>query len=117
MWKGVLVSALALAATCDAFGFAPSAPLTTARRAGVLPQARSAAPALGLRSLRAVATKAPKPFEFPPVLGLGFKALGKHKVELIFKALTWGLDVVITDIDALARRRGDGSRRPTHGWY
>ena len=33
-----------------------------------------------------------------------FKALGQHKVELIFKALTWGLEVVITDSDALVLR-------------
>ena len=30
-----------------------------------------------------------------------FKALGQHKVELIHKALSWGLEVVITDVDAL----------------
>ena len=100
MWKGVLVSALALAATCDAFGFAPSAPLTTTRRAGVLPQARSAAPALGLRSLRAVATKAPKPFEFPPVLGLGFKALGKRLV--VITGTTSGLG--LSTLKALLKR-------------
>lgn len=33
-----------------------------------------------------------------------FKALGQHKVELIHKALTWGLEVVITDTDALVLR-------------
>ena len=33
-----------------------------------------------------------------------FKALGQHKVELIFKALTWGLELVITDCDALVLR-------------
>ena len=33
-----------------------------------------------------------------------FKALGQHKVELIHKALSWGLKLVITDIDALVLR-------------
>ncbi|EOD17198.1 hypothetical protein EMIHUDRAFT_459022 [Emiliania huxleyi CCMP1516] len=31
-----------------------------------------------------------------------FKALGPHKIELIYKSIQWGLEVVITDIDALA---------------
>uniref|UniRef100_A0A7S0LS50 Nucleotide-diphospho-sugar transferase domain-containing protein n=1 Tax=Coccolithus braarudii TaxID=221442 RepID=A0A7S0LS50_9EUKA len=29
-----------------------------------------------------------------------FKSLGPHKIELIHKALTWGFEIVITDIDA-----------------
>ena len=33
-----------------------------------------------------------------------FKALGPHKIELIFKALSWGFELVITDIDALVLR-------------
>jgi hypothetical protein len=33
-----------------------------------------------------------------------FKALGPHKIELIYKALTWELEVVITDIDAFVLR-------------
>jgi arabinosyltransferase len=33
-----------------------------------------------------------------------FKALGQHKVELIYKALQWGMELVITDIDALVLR-------------
>jgi hypothetical protein len=33
-----------------------------------------------------------------------FKALGPHKIELIYKSLLWGLEVVITDIDALVLR-------------
>lgn len=33
-----------------------------------------------------------------------FHALGQHKVELIHKALSWGLELVITDIDALVLR-------------
>ena len=33
-----------------------------------------------------------------------FKALGQHKVELIHRALRWGLEVVITDVDALVLR-------------
>lgn len=33
-----------------------------------------------------------------------FKALGLHKVQLIYTALSWGLALVITDIDALVLR-------------
>lgn len=33
-----------------------------------------------------------------------FKALGPHKIELIYKSILWGLEVVITDIDALVLR-------------
>ena len=33
-----------------------------------------------------------------------FKSLGPHKIELIFKALSWGFELVITDIDALVLR-------------
>ena len=33
-----------------------------------------------------------------------FKALGPHKIELIYKSIQWGLEVVITDIDALVLR-------------
>ena len=33
-----------------------------------------------------------------------FKALGPHKIELIYKSLQWGFEVVITDIDALVLR-------------
>jgi hypothetical protein len=33
-----------------------------------------------------------------------FKSLGPHKIELIFKALDWGFEVVITDVDALVLR-------------
>ena len=31
------------------------------------------------------------------------RSLGPHKIELIYKTLSWGFEVVITDIDALAR--------------
>ena len=33
-----------------------------------------------------------------------FKSLGPHKIELIFKAFSWGFELVITDIDALVLR-------------
>ena len=33
-----------------------------------------------------------------------FKALGKHKAALIYTTLSWGLEVVITDVDALVLR-------------
>ena len=33
-----------------------------------------------------------------------FKALGPHKIELIYKAISWALEVIITDIDALVLR-------------
>lgn len=33
-----------------------------------------------------------------------FKALGQHKVELIYQAISWGLELVITDVDALVLR-------------
>jgi len=33
-----------------------------------------------------------------------FKALGPHKIELIYKCLQWGLEMIITDIDALVLR-------------
>ena len=33
-----------------------------------------------------------------------FKALGQHKIELIYKTLSWGLELVITDVDALVLR-------------
>tara|TARA_B100000513_G_scaffold17269_2_gene6839 strand:+ start:789 stop:1511 length:723 start_codon:yes stop_codon:yes gene_type:complete len=33
-----------------------------------------------------------------------FKALGPHKIELIYKSIQWGLEVLITDIDALVLR-------------
>ena len=33
-----------------------------------------------------------------------FKSLGPHKIELIYKTLKWGFEVVITDIDALVLR-------------
>ena len=33
-----------------------------------------------------------------------FKALGPHKVELIYKTILWGFEVVITDVDALVLR-------------
>ena len=33
-----------------------------------------------------------------------FKSLGPHKIELVFKAISWGFEVVITDIDALVLR-------------
>ena len=100
MWRRVLVSALALAAACDGFAFAPGAPITAVRRASVLPQARAAAPALGVRSLRSVAAQPPKPFEFPPVLGLGFKALGKRLV--VITGTTSGLG--LSTLKALLRR-------------
>ena len=32
------------------------------------------------------------------------KALGQHKIELIYKTLSWGLELVITDVDALVLR-------------
>ena len=96
MWKKVLVSALALASACDAFSFAPAGHFkttTAGRRAGLLSQSRSAAPVLGLRSLKAVATP-PKPFEFPPVLGLGFKSLGKRLVVITGTTSGLGLSTV-----------------------
>ena len=37
-----------------------------------------------------------------------FKALGLHKVALIHTALTWGVAIVITDIDALVLREPFG---------
>ena len=33
-----------------------------------------------------------------------FKALGPHKIELIYKVLRWNFELVITDIDALVLR-------------
>uniref|UniRef100_A0A7S0IPU1 Nucleotide-diphospho-sugar transferase domain-containing protein n=1 Tax=Calcidiscus leptoporus TaxID=127549 RepID=A0A7S0IPU1_9EUKA len=33
-----------------------------------------------------------------------FKSLGPHKIELIYNALSWGFELVITDIDALVLR-------------
>ena len=33
-----------------------------------------------------------------------FKALGPHKIELIYKSIRWGFEVIITDIDALVLR-------------
>ena len=33
-----------------------------------------------------------------------FKSLGPYKIELVFKALSWGFEVVITDIDVLVLR-------------
>ena len=33
-----------------------------------------------------------------------FKSLGPHKIELIYKTLKWGFEMVITDIDALVLR-------------
>lgn len=33
-----------------------------------------------------------------------FKSLGPHKIELIYKTISWGLEVLITDIDALVLR-------------
>ena len=33
-----------------------------------------------------------------------FKALGPHKIELIYKSITWDLEVIITDVDALVLR-------------
>ena len=33
-----------------------------------------------------------------------FKALGQHKIELIYRTLQWGLELVITDVDALVLR-------------
>ena len=33
-----------------------------------------------------------------------FKSLGPHKIELIYKAILWDLEVIITDIDALVLR-------------
>ena len=33
-----------------------------------------------------------------------FKSLGPHKIEMIYKALQWGLEVLITDIDAFVLR-------------
>lgn len=33
-----------------------------------------------------------------------FKALGPHKIELIYKSISWGLEVLITDIDAFVLR-------------
>jgi len=99
MWKRMLVSAVALASACDAFSFAPSSSFTTSaatRRASVLPQAQKAAPALGLRSLKAIAT----PFELPPVLGLGFKSLNKRLV--VITGTTSGLG--LSTLKALIRR-------------
>ena len=32
------------------------------------------------------------------------QALGPHKIEMIYKSLTWGLDVIITDSDAFILR-------------
>jgi len=93
MWKRVLVSVVALASACDAFSFAPANSFTTSaatRRASVLPQARKAAPALGLRSLKAVAT----PFELPPVLGLGFKSLNKRLVVITGTSSGLGLSTL-----------------------
>ena len=33
-----------------------------------------------------------------------FKSLGQHKIELIYQSLSWGLELVITDVDALVLR-------------
>lgn len=33
-----------------------------------------------------------------------FKALGPHKIELIYKAISWGFEIIVTDIDALVLR-------------
>ena len=33
-----------------------------------------------------------------------FKALGQHKIELVYQSLSWGLEVVVTDVDALVLR-------------
>jgi len=33
-----------------------------------------------------------------------FKSLGPHKIDLIYKCITWGVDMIITDIDALVLR-------------
>jgi hypothetical protein len=35
-----------------------------------------------------------------------FKSLGPHKIELIFKTISWGFELVITDIDAACRDLG-----------
>lgn len=42
-----------------------------------------------------------------------FKALGPHKIELIYKSIQWGLEVVITDIDALVSRVQSHTRCPS----
>jgi len=33
-----------------------------------------------------------------------FRALGQHKIELIYKTISWNLELVITDVDALVLR-------------
>ena len=33
-----------------------------------------------------------------------FKSLGPHKIELIYKCISWGLDMIITDVDAMVLR-------------
>ena len=33
-----------------------------------------------------------------------FKRLGPHKIELVYRALGWGLEVIVTDVDALVLR-------------
>ena len=81
MWKRVLVSALALASACDAFSFARTGAFRTSvanRRANVMPQSRSAAPATGVRSIKSMAST----FAVPPVLGLAFKSLNKRLVVI-----------------------------------
>lgn len=97
MWRRVLVAALALASSCDAFSFAPASSFTTAaaaRRVGVMPRTRPAAASTktGLLSLKAMA--------IPPVLGLGFKALNKRLV--VITGTTSGLG--LSTLKALLKR-------------
>ena len=60
-------------------------------------------------SLKSMKTKAYPCFDMRTNLPEGewpwgspsFKSLGPHKIELIYKALMWDLEVIITDVDAL----------------
>jgi NAD(P)-dependent dehydrogenase (short-subunit alcohol dehydrogenase family) len=101
MWKRVLVGALALAAACDAFSFAPAGPLATtsaaARRVGVLPQTR---PAGRLATSRTQGLRSVKAMAIPPVLGLGFKSLNKRLVVITGTSSGLGLST----LKALLRR-------------
>ena len=97
MWRRVIACALALAVS-DAFSFAPATQFTAMHRAKPLPrQGRAVAASVpGLRTLHAVAAtpNSPKPFELPPVLGLGFKSLGKRLVVVTGTTSGLGLSTV-----------------------
>jgi hypothetical protein len=103
--KFLLLSVVAFASAVSSAAFVPSAPFVVSSKRALCGRTsigceRKFATFSGLRSAKATASP-PKPFELPPVLGLGFKSLNKRLV--VITGTTSGLG--LSTLKALLNRK------------